>query len=214
MESVPPSNKGQKMLYIEYISNTKKILLSLSMFLASLGYSTWIQGGGTFRPVDTVSSASDTAGATVEVNPLTPAVNSSDATTSIETGTFSLLATYVPESTSTPLVTKKVPAPTPLPPKPIHQYVDGTYTGTVADAFYGYIQVEVFIRGGKLADVQFLQYPNDRRTSQEINSQAMPILRSEALQAQHATVDTVSGATDTSAAFIESLSAALLQARV
>ena len=199
-------------------SNTNKILLSVGMFVASFGYSTWIQGGGTFRPVDTLSSVSDTAGATVEVNSLTPAVNSSDATTSTEA--FSLLATHVRESTSTPLVTKKklvtkkVPAPAPVTPKPVHQYVDGTYTGTVADAFYGYVQVEASIRGGKLVDVQFLQYPNDRRTSQEINSQATPVLRSEALQAQSANVDTVSGASDTSAAFIESLSAALLQASV
>ena len=198
-------------------SNTNKILLSLSMFVASFGYSTWIQGGGTFRPVDTLSNVSDTVGATVEVNPLTPAVNAPDATTSTEA--FSLLGTQVPEPTTTPLVTnkklvvRKVPAATPVAPKPLHQYVDGTYTGTEADAFYGYVQVQVFIQGGKLADVQFLQYPNDRRTSQEINSQATPVLRSEALQAQSANVDTVSGASDTSAAFIESLSAALLQAK-
>jgi uncharacterized protein with FMN-binding domain len=60
--------------------------------------------------------------------------------------------------------------------------------------------------------VQFLQFPNHRNRSQEINSQAMPILTQEAIQAQQAQVDVVTGATDTSGAFIESLSAALSQA--
>jgi uncharacterized protein with FMN-binding domain len=93
------------------------------------------------------------------------------------------------------------------------QFKDGTYTGTSADAYYGYIQVKATISGGKLTDVTFLDYPSDRRESIEINSQAMPMLKQEAIQAQTAHVDGVSGATDTSAAFIESLQAALNQAK-
>ena len=45
-----------------------------------------------------------------------------------------------------------------------------------------------------------------------INQQAMPILTQEAIQAQRAEVDIVTGATDTSEAFIQSLGAALAQA--
>lgn len=92
-------------------------------------------------------------------------------------------------------------------------YKDGTYTGSVADAYYGNIQVQVSVSGGKLTDVQFLQHPNDNPTSSFINSQAMPILRSEALQAQSATVQGVSGASDSSAAFQQSLASALQQAQ-
>lgn len=91
-------------------------------------------------------------------------------------------------------------------------YKDGTYTGSVADAFYGNIQVQAVIKGGKITDVKFLQYPNDRPNSVAINQQAMPYLRQEAIQAQSANVDGVSGATDTSQAFVQSLSAALQQA--
>jgi len=58
-----------------------------------------------------------------------------------------------------------------------------------------------------------LLYPNDRRESVDINSQAMPYLKQEAIQAQTAQVDGVSGATDTSQAFIQSLGSALKQAR-
>jgi uncharacterized protein with FMN-binding domain len=91
-------------------------------------------------------------------------------------------------------------------------YKDGKYVGSVADAFYGNIQVQVTIRSGKIAAVDFLQYPNDRPESISINQQAMPFLQQEAIKAQSAHVDGVSGATDTSQAFMESLSAALNKA--
>jgi uncharacterized protein with FMN-binding domain len=91
-------------------------------------------------------------------------------------------------------------------------YKNGTYTGSVADAFYGNIQVQATISGGRITDVVFLQYPSDRRTSQMINSQAMPLLKEEAIQAQSAQVSGVSGATASSGAFIQSLQSALQQA--
>ncbi len=92
-------------------------------------------------------------------------------------------------------------------------YKDGRYVGDVADAFYGNIQVQATVQGGKLTDVTFLQYPNDRRNSIEINNQAMPYLKQEAIKAQSAQVDGVSGATDTSQAFVQSLTAALKKAQ-
>ena len=118
----------------------------------------------------------------------------------------------VPAPTPTPA---PIPKPTPLPAPVIQRgpfTKDGSFTGDVADAYYGNIQVAATIQNGFITDVQFLQYPSDRRTSIDINSQAMPILRSEAIQAQSANVDIVSGATDSSGAFRESLSSALSQA--
>lgn len=91
-------------------------------------------------------------------------------------------------------------------------YKDGTYTGSVANAFYGNIQVAATISGGKITDVRFLQTPNDNPNSLSVNSQATPLLKQEAIQAQSAQVDVVSGATDTSQAFVQSLGAALAQA--
>jgi uncharacterized protein with FMN-binding domain len=102
-------------------------------------------------------------------------------------------------------------APTPAAAK--GQYTDGTYTGTAANAYYGNIQVAATISGGKLTNVTFLQYPNDRSTSRFINQQAMPQLKAEAIQAQSANVDGVSGASDSSGAFKESLASALSQAQ-
>lgn len=91
-------------------------------------------------------------------------------------------------------------------------YKDGTYTGSTANAFYGYIQVQAVISGGKLTDVVFLQHPSDRSESEFINNQAMPLLKQEAIQAQSSQVDGVSGATDTSQAFVQSLETALQKA--
>lgn len=91
-------------------------------------------------------------------------------------------------------------------------YKDGTYVGSSADAYYGNVQVQVIIKSGRIANVKFMDYPRDRGTSVEINSQAMPMLMTEAMQTQNAQVNGVSGATETSRAFRESLASALTQA--
>jgi uncharacterized protein with FMN-binding domain len=92
-------------------------------------------------------------------------------------------------------------------------YKDGTFTGSVADAQWGYVQVRAVIQRGRITDVRFVQYPNDRSRSVYINSWADPQLTSEAIQAQSAQVDIVTGATDTSVAFMQSLADALSQAQ-
>ena len=108
--------------------------------------------------------------------------------------------------------TKTTPPPVTFPKKK-GLYNDGTYVGSVADAYYGNVQVQAVISNGKIVDVQFLNYPQDRSTSRRINSVAMPYLTQEAISAQSANVNGVSGASDTSAAFKQSLSSALAQAQ-
>jgi uncharacterized protein with FMN-binding domain len=92
------------------------------------------------------------------------------------------------------------------------QYKDGQYTGGNYNVFYGNVQVKAIIQGGKLTNVQVLNYPSDRRTSQRINQQAIPWLTQEAVQAQSANVDFISGATLTSEGFLQSLQDALTNA--
>ena len=91
-------------------------------------------------------------------------------------------------------------------------YRDGAYVGDVVDAYYGPLQVQASISGGRIVSVKALQYPADRRTSQRINNQALPELQSEVIAAQNTRVDIVSGATLTSEAYIRSLKSALGQA--
>lgn len=125
----------------------------------------------------------------------------------------SIVPTPIPNQQTQPQNMMPVQIPTPMM-QTRGSYKDGNYTGTVEDAYYGYIQVQVSINNGRISDVSFLQYPNDNGTSLYINSQAMPILKSEAIQAQSAQVDIVSGASDTSMAFQQSLASALAQAKL
>ncbi len=90
---------------------------------------------------------------------------------------------------------------------------DGAYDGPAVDAFYGLVQIRANVQNGKLANIQVLQFPSDRRTSIAINRHALPMLTLEAIAEQSADVDAVSGATLTSEAFMESLGSALQQAR-
>lgn len=129
-------------------------------------------------------------------------------------------ATAVAPTASGPVTIPGVPstgfsaAPSPTVTVPASTgYKSGTFDGQPVDAYYGLVQVEVTIQNGSIQNVTFLQYPSDRRTSREINSQAMPWLTQEAIQAQSANVDIISGATLTSEGFQMSLQSALQVAR-
>ncbi|MCU1401088.1 MAG: hypothetical protein JWN62_4197 [Acidimicrobiales bacterium] len=78
---------------------------------------------------------------------------------------------------------------------------------------YGPIEVQAQITNGALTDVAVIEYPSGDRKSQRINASALPTLRTEALTAQSASVDTVSGATYTSTGYTQSLQSALDTAR-
>jgi major membrane immunogen (membrane-anchored lipoprotein) len=86
-------------------------------------------------------------------------------------------------------------------------------TGSTVQTRWGPVQVRITIKGGRLTDVTAVQYPTDNPRDQEINSYALPKLRTEALQAQSAHIDTVSGATYTSDGYRQSLQSALDSAR-
>ena len=83
------------------------------------------------------------------------------------------------------------------------------FNGDVVDTQYGPVQVQVQLSGGAIADVAIGSYPNGDGRSQRISAIALPILRSETLTAQSAPIDTVSGATYTSGAYIRSLQSAI-----
>ena len=93
-------------------------------------------------------------------------------------------------------------------------YKDGEYQGVSADAFYGRVQVVAVIKDGMIADVKFLDYPQEQATSVQISGEAVKVLRIEAIKAQKADVDIVSGATQTSKAFRQSMASALAQAKI
>lgn len=90
--------------------------------------------------------------------------------------------------------------------------VPSDFSGQVISTDYGPVQVRITMSGSVLRDVVALQLPGDRRRSAAISSEAGPMLRQEALIAQSARIDTVSGATYTSDGYAQSLQSALDQA--
>ncbi len=87
-----------------------------------------------------------------------------------------------------------------------------TYTGPSEDMRWGPVQVTIIVKGKRITDVR-ASAPTERDRSAFINNQAIPMLRSEVLQAQSANVDLIGGATMTSEAYTQSLQAAVNQAR-
>jgi uncharacterized protein with FMN-binding domain len=88
-----------------------------------------------------------------------------------------------------------------------------TVSGPVVYDQFGGVQATVTVRGKKIMAVQIAAPMNDPRSA-SINSQAVPLLRSETLQAQSAAINLVSGATLTSEAYQQSLQAALSRAGI
>jgi uncharacterized protein with FMN-binding domain len=84
-----------------------------------------------------------------------------------------------------------------------------TVNGAVIDTMYGPVQVQVSVRGSRIVSANAINYPQGGGRDQEINSQAIPQLDQEAMQAQSARIDTVSGATYTSDGYRRSLQSAL-----
>jgi uncharacterized protein with FMN-binding domain len=64
----------------------------------------------------------------------------------------------------------------------------------------------------KITDVAYPVYPNHTDRSAYISQQALPLLRQEVLQLKGNSIQLVSGATDTSYAFVDALRGALTKA--
>ncbi len=104
--------------------------------------------------------------------------------------------------------------------------VSKRFTGSLASVQqWGSLQVTIVVRKTttitgtkkkvtrKLTAVSVPTYPNHTDRSIYINRTALPILKAEALRAQSANINMVSGATDSSDAFAQSLQSAILKAK-
>jgi uncharacterized protein with FMN-binding domain len=100
-----------------------------------------------------------------------------------------------------------------IKPKKKKAVVVRTVQGPSVDMQWGPIQVTVKVKGTKIVDIS-ATYPTERPRSQFINTQAIPMLRQEVLQAQTAQIDLIGGATMTSEAYAMSLQAALTKANI
>ncbi|WP_127507753.1 FMN-binding protein [Actinoplanes solisilvae] len=123
---------------------------------------------------------------------------------SYRTSTASTASARTPPAAAAPATTGPVPGPT-TSAGPSGK----TYTGASVATRWGDVQVAITVAGGKITDVAVPVYPSGNHRDEEINARALPILRSQTLEAQSADVDTVSGATVTSEGYLQSLQSAL-----
>ncbi|MFH8772455.1 FMN-binding protein [Streptomyces sp. NPDC017958] len=84
----------------------------------------------------------------------------------------------------------------------------GTVTGDAAQTQYGAVQVRLTVAGGKITKAEAVQAPKGGLSDQKTQL-AVPKLNQEAVTAQSAQIDAVSGATYTSTGYKKSLQSAL-----
>ncbi|MGW5349008.1 FMN-binding protein [Streptomyces sp. NPDC004031] len=148
---------------------------------------------------------------------LAPGARITLATAATASGVLALLA--LKPHTNAPAVTA-APAPQGAPQTPAAgtgpqptatggakgtQKIDGDTVQTR----YGPVQVRITLTGGRLTGVDVLRAPQGNGRDQEITSFSVPQLTQEALAAQSARIDAVSGATYTSDGYVRSLQSAL-----
>ena len=81
--------------------------------------------------------------------------------------------------------------------------------GNVANTAYGPVQIQLIKQDGRIVKVAVLKQPTNTLHDIQIGVAAFPKLISETLAAQNGKIDAVSGATYTSAGYIQSLQSAL-----
>ena len=129
-------------------------------------------------------------------------------------------STSTPSPTATPSGAPPSGGASPTPtatatatPRPASGLKSGSFTGQSYANPYGNVQVQVVISGGKITSVKTIQYPNGHQQSVFINSQALPLLEQEVLNAQSAQINIIGGATFTSQGYAQSVQSALDAAR-
>jgi uncharacterized protein with FMN-binding domain len=88
-----------------------------------------------------------------------------------------------------------------------------TVTGRSVDTPYGPVKVRITLHGNDITDAHAVRYPQGTPQDQQINGWAIPQLDQEAVNADSASIDVVSGATYTSEGYAQSLQSALDKAR-
>jgi uncharacterized protein with FMN-binding domain len=84
-----------------------------------------------------------------------------------------------------------------------------SFSGDVVQTRWGPVQVQVTVADGRVAQATAVQTPDGNGHDVAINARAVPVLNAEAVDAQSADIDTVSGATVTSEGYRASLQSAL-----
>lgn len=144
---------------------------------------------------DGVSQSTNVAMAATE----TPTTSSNGNATSANT-----------TATTTPATTAATAAPT-AQAVTATKTTSGTITGQAVGTRFGPLQLSATVSGGKITNIDAIQYPANDGRSMQISSYAIPILTQQALSAQSANIQGVGGATYTTRGYLQSLQSILDQ---
>ena len=81
----------------------------------------------------------------------------------------------------------------------------GTFTGKTIQTHWGPVQLSASVSSGQITAIEALQYPSTDGRSLQISRYSIPVLTQQALSAQSANIQGVSGATFTSNGYKQSL---------
>jgi uncharacterized protein with FMN-binding domain len=93
------------------------------------------------------------------------------------------------------------------------QMQDGTFLGSSQSFEWGNIQVQIEVKANKIVDVTTVKYPDDSPRSVMVNKKALPKLEKQTKKNQSAKLTNITGATETSEEFMNSLQAAINTSR-
>jgi uncharacterized protein with FMN-binding domain len=159
-----------------------------------------LSGGASAGTTSTQPTA--TASSTPTQSTSSKPVATQKATTS-PTATKSSTPAAIKSATPTPAATKSTAAAT-------SSVKDGSFTGPAVFVNYGTVQVKITVSNGKITDAVAVQAPSGR--NDRYTNMAVPILKSQTLQAQSANIQGASGASYTSYGWFKSLQGALADA--
>lgn len=160
------------------------------------------------------SSTSIVASSEGSVNESSGTASSSDTPTTSATDSSASAGSSSTDSASTDSSPSTDSSSTDSSTAPANTGVATTYDGDAVMTRWGLVQVQITVADGKITKSEVLQVPWDNHEDQQINSYAVPILNDEAVAAQSADIDMVSGATVTSNGYVQSLQSAIDQANL
>ena len=159
---------------------------------------------GSVPPTSTTVRSTTTSPTTTSPSGAGPSTSTTTATTSANT---SPTTTQPPSTTTTVRQSTTTVAPTTTV-----RATARTATGPQVNYYFGTLSVSVTATGKKISKVTIATLDDGGNyRSQSIDQQSIPMLEQQALQAQSAQIQGVSGASYTSAGFAQSLQGALKQ---
>jgi uncharacterized protein with FMN-binding domain len=137
--------------------------------------------------------------------PITPTASpSATPTPTMKPPTTKPSATKTAKAKPTATKTTAAPAYTPPPTPTAPAKPSGTFTGQQVDTNYGPVQVQITVSNGRITAANGQDYGGSW-----VGENAIPQLNQEAVQAQSANIQGVSGATYTSQGYAQSLQQAI-----